>query len=127
MVILLRGLRNWVLAVFGLLLLSWILYTGVVTPVVMTATAVVSSRKVPIYKVDTPEKKVAISFDATWGTENTQRLLDILDAFGVKTTFFLAGHWLEEYPEWVQEIARRGHEVGNHSYAHAHMIGLSRE
>src|SRR5690606_38207114 len=109
-----------------LLALSWLLAEGIVEPVVQTAAAVLAARRVTVYKVDTPEKKIALSFDATWGTENTEALLDLMDRFGVKTTFFLAGNWLEANPDWVKEIARRGHEIGSHSYAHAHMNRLSR-
>lgn len=126
-VIVVKGAARWGAAGVALMVFSWLIQTGVVQPLVQTATAVMTSRRVPVYKVDTPEKKLAISFDATWGTENTARLLDILDRFNVKTTFFLAGNWLEEYPEWVREIASRGHEIGNHSYAHAHMNSLSPE
>lgn len=125
-VIRLRGMARWTAAGIILLALSWLLAEGIVEPVVQTAAAVLAARRVPVYKVDTPEKKIALSFDATWGTENTEALLDLMDRFGVKTTFFLAGNWLEANPDWVKEIARRGHEIGSHSYAHAHMNRLSR-
>src|SRR5690554_4878538 len=75
-VIVLKGARRLLMAAAGVLVLSWLVQTGVVEPLVQTATAVVQSRRVPVYKVDTPEKKLAISFDATWGTEHTGRLLD---------------------------------------------------
>ncbi|HBT20741.1 MAG TPA: hypothetical protein DEA47_05205 [Peptococcaceae bacterium] len=42
----------------------------------------------PIYSVDTDEKKVALSLDACWGAEKTEKILDILDKYKVKTTFF---------------------------------------
>lgn len=79
----------------------------------------------PIYSVDVPDKRIAISFDATWGTENTQRILDILDAHHVKTTFFLVNIWLEKYPDVAQTISQRGHEIGMHSTTHAHFSQLS--
>ena len=50
-----------------------------------------SQRSIPIYCVDTDEKKVSISFDAAWGNEQTQTLLDILAKYKVKSTFFLVG------------------------------------
>lgn len=80
---------------------------------------------VPIYSVDTPEKKIAISFDATWGTENTDRLLDIMDKHKIKTTFFLVNIWLEKYPEVAKKISDRGHEIGMHSTTHPHFTQLS--
>jgi len=80
---------------------------------------------VPIYSVDVPDKRIAISFDATWGTENTQRLLDILDKHQVKTTFFLVNIWLEKYPDVARTISERGHEIGMHSATHPHFSQLS--
>lgn len=81
----------------------------------------------PIYSVGTEEKKVAISFDAAWGNDHTRPILDILDRYGVKTTFFLVKFWAEKYPDDVKEIAARGHEVQNHSATHPDMTKLSRE
>lgn len=86
----------------------------------------IASRLVPIYKVDRPERWMAISFDAMWGTDYTDELLDILDRYQVKATFFLGGYWVEKYPEYVKKIHSRGHDVGNHSYSHPHMAGLSK-
>ena len=89
--------------------------------------ATASARLLPVYEVDTPEQAVAISFDASWGAEHTEEILDILDRYGVKTTFFLVNLWLEDYPEMAKEIAARGHEIGLHSATHPDMAGLSRE
>ena len=83
------------------------------------------TRELPVYSVDRNDGKIAISFDAAWGAENTPALLDILDEYGVKTTFFLVGIWTEKYPEMVKEIAARGHEVENHSTTHPQMSKLS--
>lgn len=79
----------------------------------------------PIYCVDTDEPKVAISFDATWGNQYTTQLLDILDKYNVKTTFFLVNIWLDQYPEDAKEILRRGHELGLHSATHPDFKTLS--
>ncbi|GAB6086817.1 polysaccharide deacetylase family protein [Alkaliphilus crotonatoxidans] len=85
------------------------------------------NRVLPIYSVETEEKKIAISFDAAWGDEFTDDILDILDQYQVKTTFFLVGFWVDKYPDWVKEFHNRGHEVGNHSSTHPHMSQLSKE
>ena len=69
--------------------------------------------------------RVSISFDASWGADKTISILDILDEHGVKTTFFLVGGWVDKYPEMVEEIFARGHEIGNHSDTHPHMSQLS--
>ena len=83
------------------------------------------TREIPIYYVDTTEKKCALSFDAAWGNEQTNTLLDILDKYEIKSTFFLVKQWVDNYPDDVKEIATRGHDVGNHSATHPHMASLS--
>lgn len=85
------------------------------------------NRKLPIYCVDKKEKVVSISFDAAWGNEQTQTLLNILNDKGVKATFFLVGFWAEKYPESVKAIAQAGHDVGNHSDTHPHLPKLSQD
>lgn len=82
-------------------------------------------RQIPIYYVDTTDKVCAISFDAAWGNEQTAQLLDTLDKYEVKTTFFLVKQWVDRYPDSVKDIAARGHDVGNHSATHPHMAQLS--
>lgn len=86
-----------------------------------------NTKALPIYYVDTQEKKIAISFDAAWGAEKTEEIMDILDEYEVKTTFFLVGFWVDRYPEMVKEIKNRGHEIGNHSSNHPYMTKLSEE
>ena len=91
------------------------------------ATVFSTTKELPIYSVETSEKKVAISFDAAWGDEYTQDILDTLDKYKVKSTFFLVGFWVDEFPDNVKEIDRRGHEIGNHSTTHPNMPQLSQE
>lgn len=84
-----------------------------------------TKRLVPIYNVKTDEKKIAISFDAAWGNEETQTLIDILKKYNVKTTFFVVGSWVDKYPDSVKALTAAGHEVCNHSNTHPHMPKLS--
>ena len=86
-----------------------------------------TKKELPIYCVETDEKKVAISFDAAWGADDTDDLLSILDEYDVTATFFLCGYWVEKYPEEVEKIAEAGHDLGNHSATHPHMSQLSAE
>jgi len=83
------------------------------------------TREIPVYYVDTQEKVCALSFDAAWGNEQTERLLGTLDEYKVKSTFFLVKQWVDKYPDDVKKIASRGHDVGNHSATHPHMAQLS--
>ena len=73
---------------------------------VMTSAA---TRQLPIYCVERDQKMVSISFDAAWGNEDTQQLIDILDCYGVKATFFVVGDWVEKYPESVLALHEAGH------------------
>lgn len=82
------------------------------------------ARKIPIYCVDTEEKKVALSFDAAWGDEDTDEILSILEKYQVKATFFMTGGWVEAYPEDVKKLAEAGHDLGNHSQNHKNMSQL---
>ncbi len=77
--------------------------------------------------MESHDNRVAISFDAAWGDEQTEQLLDILDENNVKATFFLVGDWVDKYPDDVKEIAQRGHDIGNHSDTHPHLPQLSNE
>lgn len=86
--------------------------------------AVAAKRLVPVYSVATEENKVALTFDASWGAEKTTAIMDILEKYGFKGTFFLTGIWIDEYPELVREINERGHLIGNHSDNHKHLSEL---
>lgn len=92
--------------------------------VVGTAAA---SRQLPIYCVQRDQKVVALTFDAAWGNEDTQTLIDILGKYNVSATFFVVGEWVDKYPESVLALSQAGHEIMNHSNDHAHFSSLSVE
>lgn len=100
-----------------------LIFWAVNTPAVVGVSA--AKRELPVYCVQQDEKIVALSFDAAWGNEDTQTLIDILDQYGVSTTFFVVGDWVDKYPESVQALAEAGNEVMNHSSSHAHFSALS--
>ncbi len=81
-------------------------------------------RKVPIYNVKTNEKVVAISFDAAWGADKTEKIMEILKEYNANATFFLVGFWVENYPEITKKIAENGFEIGTHSNTHPDMAKL---
>jgi polysaccharide deacetylase family sporulation protein PdaB len=76
--------------------------------------------------VDTTENKVALSFDAAWGADDFQKIMDVLDAHNVKVTFFMTGGWIESYPECVKTLIEKGHDLGNHSEHHYDMTTISK-
>ncbi len=61
---------------------------------------------------------VYITFDDGPSGENTSRLLDVLDTYGVKAAFFTTGNAIEKYPESARAIVERGHIFGCHSVSH---------
>lgn len=94
-------------------------------PVAVSASA--ATRALPVYCVKRDDKCVSLTFDAAWGNEDTQTLIDILGKYNVKATFFVVGAWVDKYPESVKALAEAGHEVMSHSNDHAHFSKLSDE
>ena len=89
------------------------------------AAASAAQRQLPIYCVERDQKMASLTFDAAWGNEDTQALIDILGKYNVKATFFVVGAWVDKYPESVKALHDAGHEVMNHSNDHPHMNALS--
>ncbi len=86
-----------------------------------------SNRLLPIYCVETDKKQIAISFDAAWGNDDTEELIEILKEYDVPATFFVVGAWVDKYPESVEALHKAGHQIQNHSNTHPHMPQLSKE
>lgn len=84
-------------------------------------------RELPIYSVETEEKKIALTFDAAWGAEDFDSIMDTLDKHQVKVTFFMTGGWVEAYPDCVKKLVEKGHDLGNHSEHHYDMATLSKD
>ena len=111
----------------GAVLAAAAIFGAVHIPAAVSAAG--TARQLPIYSVERPseegEKFCAISFDAAWGNEDTQMLLDILARYDVKATFFLVGDWVDKYPESVKALGDAGMEVMNHSNHHDHFNRLT--
>lgn len=84
-------------------------------------------RELPIYSVDTTEKKIALSFDAAWGAEDFSKIIELLDKHQVKTTFFMTGGWVDANPNCVKTLVEKGHDLGNHSEHHYDMTKKSKD
>lgn len=85
------------------------------------------NKKLPIYCTTQTEKKASLSFDAAWGNEDTQELINILAKYNVKATFFVVGEWVDKYPKSVKALSDAGHEIMNHSDTHPDMVNISKE
>lgn len=117
----------------GLLVLSVILVSTLAIAygqnqlLTQTTSTRISGKRLPIYCVEQEKPKIALSFDAAWGNEDTKKILEILKKNDVHVTFFMTGGWIEKYPDDVKAIAKAGHELGNHSENHKQMSKLSAE
>ena len=83
-------------------------------------------RKLPIYRVQTDEKKIAISFDCAWGTDYTDELLGVMQEENISCTFFMVEFWVKKHPDYVKKISDAGHEIGTHSSTHPYMSRLDK-
>ena len=83
----------------------------------------------PIYCVDTNEKVVSLTFDVNWTEkDNLDVILNILNKYNVKGTFFIMGGWVnfsEDNVNKLKSIKEGGHEIGNHSYKHPSFTKIS--
>ncbi len=76
----------------------------------------------PIYKVGNDEKIVALTFDDGPSEIRTPALLDLLNEYNIKATFFMLGEKIEKYPDIAQAVLNQGHLIGNHTYDHSRLI-----
>ena len=121
--------RKSIVAYVGLFILAVIL----ISAVGVTSTASVffgsSGRKIPVYgvEVDGEDKVIALTFDAAWGADKTQGILDIMSKYDAKGTFFLVGFWIDKFEAETKAIADAGFAIGNHSKNHLNMPKLSED
>ncbi|MDE6586597.1 MAG: polysaccharide deacetylase family protein, partial [Clostridia bacterium] len=103
--------------------------TNLVLILVVTAVSIVGffggNAAVAIYKSDNlyyggneDSSEVGLTFNVYEATQNVLKILDILDEYGAKATFFIGGSWADDNVDCVREISKRGHELGSHGYFH---------
>ncbi|TDO89343.1 peptidoglycan/xylan/chitin deacetylase (PgdA/CDA1 family) [Halanaerobium saccharolyticum] len=84
------------------------------------------SRLVPIYRVQREDKKITLTVDGAWGSNQTKALLNLFEQEEIPVSFFFAGIWLKNNPELVNKIIASGHQIYNHSYSHPHFNTLNK-
>lgn len=84
------------------------------------------NRELPIYSVETNDKKVCITFDCAWGADDIPEILNTLKKEDIKASFFIVGQWAEKFPETVKQISAAGHDIANHSYSHLRMGSIDK-
>ncbi len=86
-----------------------------------------TTKLLPIYNVETDEKKIAFTMNCAWNDSDIDKILETLEKNQVKITFFIVGEWADKYPEAVKKIYEAGHEIGSHSNTHPHVNNISEE
>ena len=106
-------------------LIIGVLLSTLYTPAVQSVFSASNGRSLPIYSVQTEEKKIAIGINCAWDDSDIPSMLSCLAQQEVNATFFLLGEWAEKYPVSAATIAKSGQEIGSHSYSHRDLDGLS--
>lgn len=71
-----------------------------------------------LWRMDPSQRSVYLTFDDGPIPEATPYVLDVLDSLDIKATFFMVGDNARRYPHLLEEVRRRGHRIGNHTYNH---------
>lgn len=95
--------------------------------VLCLAATPLSAEAAVVKKGNGTEKKIALTFDDGPSRENTDKILSILEKYGVKATFFVIGENAAKDPDRIRKIYDAGHEIGNHTYTHAYITKISAE
>lgn len=114
-------------ALFLLGILAFAQACLMLAPEAVTASSsnAVNGLELPVCSVQTPQKKVALSFDCAFGNTDTQEILDILREKNVHATFFVTGSWVKSYPDAVTAISEAGHDLGSYGENYTSMNALS--
>jgi len=72
-------------------------------------------------------KQIALTYDDGPNDPHTMKLLDVLAKHGVRATFFMIGHYVQQRPDIARAVAQAGHVVGNHTFTHPLLIFKSAE
>lgn len=116
-VISLRGpLTRLIVLVAALLAAAWL-----INPRTLHARA----QPIPVYRVETSTRAMALTINVVWGTEYVPKLLQELHAAHVPATFMVGGAWAKVHPDLVRQMQKDGDEIGNHGWNHRHPNQLS--
>lgn len=86
-----------------------------------------NEKLLPIYNVETNEKKVAFTMNCAWNADDIDSILQTLKENNTKITFFMVGDWIDKFPDMVKKIYEEGHEIASHSNTHPHVNNLTYE
>ena len=115
--------RSWI--IYAVIIIVWAFAIGTVLYLSLTRTASATAKKLPVYSVETEDKRAALTFNCAWDETGLDELLAILKRSGVRCTFFVVGEFAERCPDAVRKIYNAGHEIGNHSMRHKDPVRMS--
>lgn len=111
-------MKNKIISVIVNVVLCFVITATIVVGFVGGGAATVSSDRESLYYRSPSPRGVSLMFNVYENTDNVMKILDILDEYGAKATFFVGGCWADDNVDCLREIASRGHEVGSHGYFH---------
>ena len=114
------------MVVTNLLICAIIVVTAVVGFAGGSAVTVSDGDGNVIYRSES-ESSVSLMFNVYQGTDEVLEILDVLDEYSAKATFFIGGCWADDNVDCVREIFARGHEIASHGYFHKDHSALSYE
>lgn len=112
--------------------LTVFVFTAVSSVYMMDRTAAEKGRKYYedagyiIWDIQTEQKVVALTFDDGPSARHTEQVLNLLDQYDAKGTFFIVGQQAEKYPQIVRRMYDTGHEIANHTYSHPYTKSVSK-
>ena len=116
-------IQTYIVSVLTVAILIVVASVGNIKTIQTSAT----TKLLPIYNVQTEEKKIAFTMNCAWNADDIDTILEILKNNDVHITFFMVGNWVDKYPEAVKKIFEAGHEIGSHSNTHPHVNNISAE
>lgn len=105
--------------------LAVILILSLIITLVGQREGVYTSSNGAVYQGKSGGKAVAITVNVDWGGEYIPQMLEALQKYDARATFFVTGKWAENNPELMKTIAAANHSIQNHGYKHVHFNSLS--
>ncbi|WP_273853999.1 polysaccharide deacetylase family sporulation protein PdaB [Guptibacillus spartinae] len=113
----------------GLIIVTAAFFAAIILFVEGGDLAVFTNNDVPLAvdQVKSDDKRLALTFDISWGETKAVPILDELKQNNVKASFFISGAWAERHPEIVEQITKDGHEIGNLGYRYENYTNMKDE
>ncbi len=120
-----RAARRWLIGAAFLAGLTLLISGGLWIGREVGSLAVPVGAMEPLSEVPGARQAVALTFDLNWGEDVARGILDLLEARGVKATWFVSGPWAGGHPELLRRLADAGQEIGSQGYEHVSLTRYS--